>query len=116
MGGGRETLILRRDLGNSPGTEGIVPFVNRTFEWGVFIATFLSVLSIVPRHYARLIYFLHPKLRKLNVVPITLKLTILTLWRLRCAGTVPGGVPVSAMPVSCVRSKVGGSGENLCAP
>ena len=40
---------------------GIVPFVNRTFEWGVVIATFLSVLSVVPRHCARLAYFFHPK-------------------------------------------------------
>ena len=30
------------------GTGEIVPFVNRTVEWGVVIATFLSVLSIVP--------------------------------------------------------------------
>ena len=37
--------------------------VNRTFEWGAVIAPFLSVLSIVPRHCARLTYFLHPKLR-----------------------------------------------------
>ena len=30
------------------GTWQIVPFVNRTFEWGVVIATFLSVLSVAP--------------------------------------------------------------------
>ena len=38
-------LILRRALrcnsGNYRGTAGIVPVVNRTFEWGVLIATFL---------------------------------------------------------------------------
>ena len=49
----------------------IVPFVNRGFEWGVVIATFLSVLSIVPLHCARLTDFLHPKLRKIKSVVIT---------------------------------------------
>ena len=54
-------------LGNYHGIREIVPFVNRTFEWGVVIATFLSVLSMgVPRHCARLTYFLHPKLRNAN--------------------------------------------------
>ena len=57
--------------------------MNRTFEWGV-IATFLSVLSVVHRRSARLTYFLHPKLRKVNAVLITL-----TLPRLRCMGSVP---------------------------
>ena len=51
----------------------MVPFVNRTFGWGVVIATFLSVLSIVPRHCARLTQFLHPKLRKIDVVLISPK-------------------------------------------
>ena len=50
-------------LGECRGTGGIVPFVNRTFEWGVVIATFLSVLSTVPRRCARLTDFLHPKVR-----------------------------------------------------
>ena len=53
------------------GTGEMVPFVNRTFEWGVVIATFLPILSIVPRHCARLTYFLHSKLRKVNAVLIT---------------------------------------------
>ena len=38
----------------------IVPFVNRTFEWGAVIATSVSLLSVVPRHCAHLTYFLHP--------------------------------------------------------
>ena len=41
------------NLGNYRGAGEIVPFVNRTLEWGVVIATFVSVLSIVPRHCAR---------------------------------------------------------------
>ena len=52
----------------------MVRFVNRAFEWGVVIATILSVLSIVSRHWARLTYFLHPKPREINALPITLKL------------------------------------------
>ena len=60
-------LILRHlrhtIWGNYRGTGDVVPLVNRTFEWGVVIATFLSALSTVPRHCARLTYFLHPKLR-----------------------------------------------------
>ena len=74
-------LILRRAILDSyrgPGES--VPFVNRTFERGVAIATFLSVLSTVPRHCARLTYFLHPKLWKTNAV-----LPTLTQRRLRCA-------------------------------
>ena len=59
------------NLDNYRGTGEIVPFVDRAFEWGVAIATFLSVLSIVPRHCARLTYFFHPKLRKINAVLIT---------------------------------------------
>ena len=39
-----------------------LPFVDRTFEWGVVIAAFLGTLSIVPRHCVRLTYFFHPKL------------------------------------------------------
>ena len=45
------------------------------------IATFLSALSIVPHHCARWTDFLHPKLRKINVVLSTVKLITLTLWR-----------------------------------
>ena len=44
------------------------PFVNRIFQWEVAIATFLSVLGVVPRHCARLTCFLHPKLRDRNAV------------------------------------------------
>ena len=70
----------------------IVPFVKRTFEWGVLIATFLSVLSVVRCHCARLTF--HPKLRKVNAVLITPPLItphpiIFTLQRLRRAGSVP---------------------------
>ena len=60
-----------RNFGNYHGTWELVPFVNRTFERGAVIATFLSVLSTVRRHCARLTYSLHPKLRKINAVPIT---------------------------------------------
>ena len=52
------------NFGTYHGTWGIAPFVNRTLEWGAVIATFLSVLSVVPRPCARLTCFLHPKLRK----------------------------------------------------
>ena len=45
--------------------------MSRTPEWGVIIATFLSVLSGVPRHCARLAYFLDPKSREVNAVLIT---------------------------------------------
>ena len=38
---------------------------------GVIIATFLFVWSIVPRHCARLTYFLHPNLREIIAVLIT---------------------------------------------
>ena len=44
--------------------------MNCTFQRGVVIATFLSVLGIVPCHCARLTYFLHPKLRKISVMLI----------------------------------------------
>ena len=50
------------------------------------MATFLSVLRIVSRQCARLTYFLHPKLRKINVVLITPKLIPLPLRR---AGSIP---------------------------
>ena len=48
--------------------------MDSTFERGVVIASIFSILSIAPRHCARLTYFLHPKLRKTTAVPITLKL------------------------------------------
>ena len=46
--------------------------MNRTFEWGVASATFVSALRTVPRHCARLTDFLHPKLRTLNAGLATL--------------------------------------------
>ena len=57
-----------RNLGNYRGIGDIIPFVNRIFEWGMVIATFLSVFSIVRCHSARLTYFFHPKLRAINAV------------------------------------------------
>ena len=75
-----------RNLGNYHGTWEIVPFVSRTFEWGVVIATFLSVLNIVPLHCAHLTYFLHPNLRKMNAVLLAAQLITLTLRR---AGSIP---------------------------
>ena len=56
-------------------------FVNHTFDLGVAIATFLSVLSIVPHHCACFTYFLHPKLRKIKAVLITPQLISCTLRR-----------------------------------
>ena len=85
-----------RTSGDHHGTGVIVPFVLsylRTFEWGAVIATCLSVLSIVPRHCARLTYFLHPKLRGINAVLITPQPMTLLLQRLRRAGGVPTAVP-----------------------
>ena len=61
-----------RSLGHYHGTGDIVPFVNRTFEWGLVIATLLSVLSIVPHHCVRLTYFLHRKLRELRKISAVL--------------------------------------------
>ena len=66
-------------------------FANRTFEWGVAIATLLSVLSIVPRHCARWTSFLHPKLRTINASLINPQPIPLPLRRLRRAGSVPMG-------------------------
>ena len=63
--------------------------MNRTVEWEVVSVTSLSVLSIVPRHCARLTYVLHPTLRNINVVLIARQLITVTLRRLRCAGSVP---------------------------
>ena len=45
----------------------------------VVIAALQFVLSTVPRHCARLTYFLHPKLRKANAVLIDPKLIALAL-------------------------------------
>ena len=66
-----------RKLGHCHGTWGVVSFCDRTFEWRAVIATFLSVLSIVPRHCARLTSFLHPKLRTINAVLMTPQLMTL---------------------------------------
>ena len=71
--------------------------MNRIFEWGVVIATLLSILSIVPLHGARLTCFLHPKLRKINALPITLKLIALTLRRLWCTVSTPNMSPPSVI-------------------
>ena len=62
--------------------------MSRTFEWGVVIAAFLSVSSLVPRRYARLAYFLHPKLRKIDAVLFTPQPITLIL---RPAGGSPPG-------------------------
>ena len=62
--------------------------MNRTFEWAVVIATFLSFFffwSFVPRHCAHLTYFLHPKIKEINVVLFTLQLN------LRRIGSIPVG-------------------------
>ena len=66
--------------------------MNGTFEWAVIFATFLSVLSIVPRYCARLTSFLHPKLREINAVLITPQLMTLTLRHLRRAGSISHGL------------------------
>ena len=79
------------NLGNYHGIGQMVPFVNRTFEWAVVIAAFLSFWSIAPRHCACLTFLSHPKLRKINAVLITPQLIALTLWRLRCAEAFPLG-------------------------
>ena len=69
--------------------------MNHTFEWGVVIATFLCILTIVPCHCARLTYSLNPKLRGINGVLITPQLITLTLQRLqhlRRAASAPKGL------------------------
>ena len=52
-----------------------------TFEWGAVIAPFLSVLSVVPRHCARLTDYLHPKLRRIYLGPVVLQPITRTLRR-----------------------------------
>ena len=66
-----------------------VPFMNRTFEWGVAIATCLFSLSVGPRHCARLTYSLHPKLRTTDAVLIPPQPSTLPLRRLQRAGSIP---------------------------
>ena len=90
-------VILRRALPHTlrRGAWVIIPEqrrsnrLNGAFERGALIATFVSVLTVMPRHCARLAYFLHPKLREIDAVLITPKLLTLPLRR---AGTVPVGV------------------------
>ena len=74
-----------------------------SFEWGVVTAPFLCVLSVVPRHCARLTHFLHPNLRNMNAVLIApQRMTLpclppfpaknpLLLRRLRRTVSAPGG-------------------------
>ena len=63
--------VMPRNLGNCHGTWGILLCEQYFLNGCVVIATFLSILSVVPRHGALLTYFLLPKLKK-NAVPITL--------------------------------------------
>ena len=51
----------------------------------------------MPRHFARLTYFLHPKLREINAVLNTPQLISLPLQRLQRAGSVPTPIP-TALP------------------
>ena len=81
-----------RSLGNYAGTAE----TDRTFEWGVVTATLLSVLSILPRHCARLTGFLHPKLRQINAVLITPQLITLPLRRLQCDCGVQEAFPMAS--------------------
>ena len=72
-----------RNLRNSRGTGGKVPFVKHTFEWGAVIAAFLSVLSLVARHCPRLTDFLHPKSRTINaplLPPLLIALPLRSPW------------------------------------
>jgi hypothetical protein len=65
---------VARNLGTYNATGGMVPFVNRSFEWGAGIATSFvrfRALGIVPRRCARLTCFICPKLRGSNAVLIT---------------------------------------------
>ena len=93
LGNANPAAPAARNLSNYHGTEEILPVVNGTFEWGVVIALFSSALSIVPRHCARLTYFLQPKLRKINAMLIAPQLIPLTLRRLRHACVLQGEFP-----------------------
>ena len=101
------TLILRRlrraswVINHEAGE--IAPFVNGTLEWGVGIATFLSALSIVPRHCACLTHFLHPKLTTIHAVLLTPQLITLTLRR---AGSVTNAVPPHPNLLPCRSAEV----------
>ena len=122
-----------RKLGSYHGTWESVLFVNslRTFEWGVAITTFVSVLSVVPRHCARLTDFLHPKLRTSNAVLITPQPITHIPRHLRCAcgaqeafpGALVGGVHVRAQhtqwggagasPQACTRGRSATDGRRV---
>ena len=85
--------------------------MKRTFERGVGIAAFLSVLSIVARHCACLTCCLHPRLRKRNAVLISPQL--LTLRRQRRLRRACGGQ--EAFPLGVVAASrhrdMGGRGN-----
>ena len=53
--------------------------------------------TIVPHHFARAADFIHPKLRTLNAVLLTLKLITLTLRRLRRACRAQQALPEVAI-------------------
>ena len=76
------TLILRRLRRTLRSAVWVILFVARAIEWGVFIATLVSVLSIVPRHCAHLISFVYPQLKNINAVLIAPQL-------MRCTGSIP---------------------------
>ena len=78
-----------RSLGNHHGTGGIESFGNGPVEWGVVIATCVSVLSAVPGLCARSASFLHPKLRGMDAVLLARKLIPLPLRRPRRAASAP---------------------------
>ena len=83
-------------LDNCCETGEIIPFVNCTLEWGVVSATFLSVLSIVPRHCARLINFFHSNSRKSNAALIPLIIP-----PLRRAVSAPCTIILLIMSICC---------------
>ena len=78
--------------------------MHRIFEWGAVIASSLPVFSTVPRHCACLTYFLHPKWRKINAVPITSRLIPLPLRRLQRARNIPK--QVNFKPRFCFYARV----------
>ena len=96
--------------------------MNRAVEWGVVITTVLSVLSIVPRHRARLTDFLRPKSRNSNAVLITVKLMTHPLRHLRCAVRCPMAwymvwvlVPYHVFSMLCRGQSLNSDGVN-CDP
>ena len=72
--------------------------MNRPFERGVAIATFLSALSIVPRHCACLTYLPRRKLRTIHAALIALKLLPLPCGA--CVGASVLGTG-GALPCAC---------------